>query len=67
MFLRLTTRIDNRGTTARLYVNRATDGSLRIEEYTSDMPGNDTRCVYGRTLTAEQATELREFLASQGY
>ena len=48
-----------------LYVNREPDGSVRFENYTG-IPDN-SKCVWGHGLTAEQATELKNYLTSQGF
>ncbi len=46
------------------------DGTLRVEEHQPVNRLRDDsrmRCVWGRTITPQQATELRVFLASQGF
>lgn len=55
---------------AALFIWKEDDGTLRLEEHQPVNRLRDdsrTRCVWRRILTPEQATELRVFLASQGF
>lgn len=57
---------------AALSIWKEDDGTLRVEEHQPvnrlrDEENPRMRCVWGRTITPKQATELRVFLASQGF
>ena len=69
MFLRLRITESRAGADNTVYLNKEPDGTLRFEEYKADTAKGSvsTRCVYGRTFTPEQATELKNYLTSQGY
>lgn len=60
MILKLKT---STGSTLFAHVDR---GELRLEDYSG--AGTDkSKCEWGRGLTPAQATELKQFLESQGF